>query len=126
MKTILLLLISVFLGVLGQVLLKKGVMDLGPIEGFDLGLLKVIFKPLVLLGLLSYASSSVFWLIVLSRAELSYAYPMVAIGYVFVFFFSWWYFGDKVTPTRIVGLVLIVVGVVLVAITQNSTPPPGN
>lgn len=123
MKTILLLLVSVFLGVLGQVLLKKGVMGSGPIEGFNIGLLKMIFKPLVLLGLLSYASSSVFWLIVLSRAELSYAYPMVAVGYVFVFFFSWWYFGDKVTLIRIFGLILIVVGVVMVALSQNSASP---
>jgi drug/metabolite transporter (DMT)-like permease len=122
MKTLILVLISVFLGVLGQVLLKKGVMTTGPIDEFNLGLIKIIFKPLVLLGLLSYASSAVFWLVVLSRAELSYAYPMVALGYVFVFFFSWWYFNDKVTPVRIIGLVFIVIGVVLVALSRNPSP----
>jgi multidrug transporter EmrE-like cation transporter len=115
--TIVLILISVFLGVAGQVFLKQGVLDVGPVK-FNREIFKILIRPFVLLGLVCYATSSFFWLLVLSQTELSYAYPMVALGYVFVFFFSWWFFHDKVTLVRILGLVLIVVGVVLVAITS--------
>jgi drug/metabolite transporter (DMT)-like permease len=115
--TIVLILISVFLGVIGQVFLKQGVLNIGPVK-FSREIFKVLIRPFVILGLICYATSSVFWLLVLSRTELSYAYPMVALGYVFVFFFSWWFFHDKVTVIRVLGLVLIVAGVVLVAITS--------
>jgi multidrug transporter EmrE-like cation transporter len=120
-KTIALILLSVALGVTGQIFLKQGVSADGPITGINRALLATFFRPLVLLGLSCYVLSSVSWLVVLSRTELSYAYPMIALGYVAVFFLSWWFFDDKVTWVRVVGLVLICTGVVLVALTK----PPG-
>ncbi len=121
MKTIALILLSVALGVTGQIFLKQGVSADGPITGFNRALLVTFFRPLVLLGLFSYGLSSIAWLVVLSRTELSFAYPMIALGYVLVFFLSWWFFQEQVTWVRIVGLFLICFGVVLVAITK----PPG-
>ncbi len=52
---------------------------------------------------------------VLSRTELSFAYPMVAMGYILVFLLSWWLFKDSINLIRIIGLVLIFVGVLLIA-----------
>lgn len=120
MKTIALILLSVALGVTGQIFLKHGVSTEGVITGLNRALLATMVKPFVLLGLFCYGLSSISWLIVLSRTELSYAYPMVALGYVLVFFLSWWFFDDKVTWVRVAGLVLICSGVVLVAITKPS------
>ena len=118
MKTLGLLLLAVVLGVTGQIFLKQGVSSSGAITGVSRELVGVIIRPLVLLGFACYGLSSLFWLVVLSRTELSYAYPMIALGYVLVFFLSWWIFHDKVTWTRIGGLALICLGVVLVAITK--------
>ncbi|MGD8718786.1 MAG: EamA family transporter [Candidatus Zixiibacteriota bacterium] len=120
MKTVALILLSVALGVTGQIFLKYGVGTDGAITGINKALFHTLLKPFVLLGLFSYGLSSISWLVVLSRTELSYAYPMVALGYVLVFFLSWWFFGDKVTWTRVVGLLLICSGVVLVAITKPA------
>jgi drug/metabolite transporter (DMT)-like permease len=120
-KTIALILLSVALGVTGQILLKQGVSAGGPITGLNRALVATIFRPLVMLGIFSYAISSVSWLVVLSRTELSFAYPMIALGYVLVFFLSWWFFDERVTWVRITGLFLICFGVILVAITK----PPG-
>jgi drug/metabolite transporter (DMT)-like permease len=120
-KTIALILLSVALGVTGQIFLKQGVSAEGPITGLNKGVLTMLFKPMVLLGLFSYGLSSISWLVVLSRTELSYAYPMVALGYVFVFFLSWWFFDERVTWIRVIGLFLICFGVVLVAITKPPT-----
>ena len=120
MKTIALILLSVALGVTGQIFLKHGVSTEGAITGLNKALLATMVKPFVLLGLFCYGLSSISWLVVLSRTELSYAYPMVALGYVLVFFLSWWFFDDKVTWVRVAGLVLICSGVVLVAITKPT------
>jgi drug/metabolite transporter (DMT)-like permease len=120
-KTIALILLSVALAVTGQIFLKQGVSAEGPITGLNKAVLVTLFKPMVLLGLFTYGLSSIAWLVVLSRTELSFAYPMVALGYVLVFFLSWWFFDERVTWVRIVGLFLICFGVVLVAITK----PPG-
>ncbi|MGQ9705847.1 MAG: EamA family transporter [bacterium] len=124
MKTILFILLAVFLGVSGQMLLKIGLQKTPPMEGLSIKIIKLIFKPYIFSGFISYGVSSLFWIIVLSRTELSYAYPMVALGYVLVFIFSWLYFKDQVTLTRVVGLILICIGVVLVAITQPPPPKP--
>ena len=121
MKTIALILLSVALGVTGQIFLKQGVSAGGPITGLNKAVLVTLFKPMVLLGLFSYGLSSISWLVVLSRTELSFAYPMVALGYVLVFFLSWWLFDERVTWVRVAGLCLICFGVVLVALTK----PPG-
>lgn len=112
---------SVGLAVTGQIFLKQGASAEGPITGLNKALWVTLFKPLVLLGIFCYGLSSISWLVVLSRTELSFAYPMVALGYVLVFFLSWWFFGEQVTWVRITGLFLICFGVVLVAITK----PPG-
>jgi drug/metabolite transporter (DMT)-like permease len=120
-KTIALILLSVALGVTGQMFLKQGVSAEGPITGLNRALLTTMFRPLVLLGIFSYGLSSISWLVVLSRTELSFAYPMIALGYVLVFFLSWWFFDERVTWVRIMGLFIICFGVVLVAITK----PPG-
>ena len=121
MKTIAVILFSVILGVAGQLFLKQGVRSSGAISGLSWETVSILFRPLVILGFISYGVSSLGWLVVLSRTELSFAYPMVALGYVLVFFFSWWFFGDKVTAVRVIGLVLICLGVVLVALSK----PPG-
>jgi multidrug transporter EmrE-like cation transporter len=121
MRTLGLILLAVVLGVVGQLLLKQGVSADGPIGGINRALLATIFRPLVLLGFACYGLSSLFWLVVLSRTELSFAYPMIALGYVLVFFLSWWFFHDKVTWVRLVGLALICGGVVVVALSKPPT-----
>lgn len=121
MRTIALLLVAVALGVTGQIFLKQGVSTEGPISGINRGLIATVFKPLVLVGFICYGLSSLFWLVVLSRTELSFAYPMVALGYVLVVFLSWLIFKEGVTWARVVGLALICVGVVVVGLTKPPT-----
>lgn len=121
MKTIAMLLLAVVLGVTGQILLKQGVSGDGPISGLNKTIIHTLFKPLVILGFLCYGLSSLFWLVVLSRTELSFAYPMIALGYVIVFFLSWLLFHDKITWMRIAGLALICGGVLMVAFTKPPT-----
>ena len=119
MKSLLLIFVSVILAVLGQLSMKQGMLKVGyvPFElaKFGSSFSRVITTPFVLLGLFLYVISTVFWLVVLSRVELSYAYPMISIGYVLVIFLSWLLLHEHISSGRILGVLLICSGILLVA-----------
>jgi multidrug transporter EmrE-like cation transporter len=48
--------------------------------------------------------------------DLSYAYPMVALGYVLVCVFSVLLFKETMPMLRIAGLGVIIIGVIMIAI----------
>lgn len=113
MKDIILILASVALGVMGQVSLKKGMLLSGSI-GLTLSLIKVIFTPYIFLGLVLYAIAMFLWLSILSRVELSYAYPMLSLSYVFIILASWLIFNEHLSLLRLLGVVFICLGVMMV------------
>ena len=66
---------------------------------------------LVLLGL-----SMLFWIMVLSRLELSRAYPMLSINYVLLLYLSRVLYAEKIPLSRVAGVLLIVIGVAIMGI----------
>jgi multidrug transporter EmrE-like cation transporter len=58
--------------------------------------------------------SVVIWIGALSRTPVSVAYPMLSIGYIVNALAAWYLFSEVLTPTRIAGIAVIIVGVVLV------------
>jgi len=119
MKNFLLILCSVLLAVLGQVFLKKGMLQIGEIPlnfGTPFFLLGRVFTNFRLfLGFSLFALSSIVWLVVLSRVELSFAYPMVSIGYVLTVFISWKFLGEGVSSLRWAAVCVICAGVLLLS-----------
>jgi uncharacterized membrane protein len=120
MHPLALVFMAVALGSVGQVSMKHGVSAaqitigaFGP-QAF-LNAFRAIFTPYVFLGFVLYGISSLIWLMVLKTQELSYIYPMIAVGYVVVVFLSWFFFGDRIGWDRMAGVALICAGVVLVA-----------
>ena len=72
----------------------------------------LFFLPMVLLGLVVYALSAVCWLAILSKVDLSFAYPMISIGYVAILLMGWLVFGEQVSWLRWLGVMLISMGIV--------------
>lgn len=118
---------GVLLNAVAQLLLKAGAASAGQISmtagasalwrtAFGLAL-----HPSILGGLACYAISVVVWIVALSRVEVSIAYPMLSIGYVLNAVLAWWLFGENVNPQRWLGIGVIIVGVVLVARSGNSS-----
>lgn len=68
----------------------------------------------VLAGLLAYGVGALIWLAVLSKVDVSLAYPFVSLGFVMVVLLSALLLGEHITPMRLIGLGFIVLGVVLV------------
>ncbi|MBI4299748.1 MAG: hypothetical protein HY677_01330 [Chloroflexi bacterium] len=114
MKWLPLILGSVLLGVLGQLSLKSGVSNVEPGSPGSF-LIRALTTPMVLVGLAIYALSSLLWLLILSKVTLSYAYPMLSLGYVLVVVASATFFREQVSPARWLALLVICGGVALLA-----------
>jgi len=116
MEVIVLVLISVLLGVFGQLSLKQGMKNVGNFELKDFlssRIFELVVEKFVVIGIVLYAIATLLWLVVLSKAELSFAYPMLAIGYILIAIFGKTFFGENVTFVRFLGILLISVGVFL-------------
>ena len=119
-QSMLLIIISVSLGVAGQVCLKVGMNRVGEIDAASLTRLAEALKrafslPLVWLGLACYGIGALLWMVILSRLDLSHAYLMLASMYVLIPLVSWLVLGEHVPPMRWLGMVVVVLGVVIVA-----------
>lgn len=118
MKNFLMILLCVFLGSAGQLALKHGMNSVGRFGG-DTPLIDAFIRafksPFVVGGFLCYGLSSLIWLIILSRVPLSWAYPMIAMGYVVVVILSRVLLNEHVSATRLVGTLVICAGVILVS-----------
>ena len=114
-----LILLDVILNVTGQLSLKHGMSKIGNFSLSLSTLPPVFFKAAtnlpVLFGLFCYGLGFLVWLIVLSKAEVSYAYPLISLGYVFTAILAWVLFGEAVGEMRMVGIVIICLGVFLIA-----------
>lgn len=75
----------------------------------------MVFSPLVLLGLTLYGVGTLLWLFALRQLDLSLAYPFVAMSFVMVAGSGMLFLGEPVQPTRLIGLGLIILGLLVMA-----------
>jgi multidrug transporter EmrE-like cation transporter len=116
---ILYILISVLGSAIGQLLLKKGMNSMGPVTLSFNQLPSVLWQmatnPNVFFGLAVYLIGTIFWLAALSRVDLSFAYPFASFNYVVMLVASWMMFDEKITFSRLLGTVVIGIGVLLIS-----------
>jgi len=76
--------------------------------------MQVAVNPFVLAGLLAYVVSVAVWLLVLSRVEVGFAYPLLSVGYIVNAVAGYYLFQENLSLTRITGILIIIAGVYLV------------
>ena len=113
-----LILLGVFLNAAAQLSLKQGMRTIGhfafSLENiFPIGT-RVILNPFVFAGLVCYVISVIVWLMALSRVEVSYAYPLLSVGYIVTAFAGQFFFQEALGPMRWAGILIICIGVFLV------------
>ncbi len=121
MTALLWLVPAMLLSTTGELFLKRGMNEIG---SFDFAstdtilptLMKIAANPNIWLGFIGFGGGSVFWLSVISRVPLSLAYPMLAFSYVIVVVESWIFLGEGFHPLRVIGAVVVGVGVALVGL----------
>ena len=120
LSTLLFIFVSVAMSALAQIVLKTGMSstNIGPsltARRWGDAAWLVATNPWVVLGLTLYFLSAVVWLIVLSRVEVSLAYPFVGIGFILTMLLGWLVIGDTMSVSRVAGTLMIAGGVVLIA-----------
>ena len=120
MSFIQLLITSVIFNVTANILLKTGVTKIGGISGqktlLSTELAKAALSPFIIFGLMLYGLSFIIWLRVLSFNDLSRAYPIFAsLVFLLTTIGAVRFLGENITITRIVGIVVILLGIYIVA-----------
>ncbi|OGC06567.1 hypothetical protein A2526_01700 [candidate division WOR-1 bacterium RIFOXYD2_FULL_36_8] len=117
MTNILLIMVSISLAVIAQLSMKHGMNEFGSFQVTQIlsKIAPMLSNPWVFTGFALFGLSSIFWLAVLSRMNLSFAYPMVSLAYVAVAFLSMILFKESVSFIRWLGIFIICFGVFLIS-----------
>lgn len=103
----------------GQILMKKGMMSFSvrpATANIILQMLKLmVTNPYIFLGLLMAVTSTVSWMMTLSRLELSFAYPFLSLAFPLVLIFSFIILGEKSSIMQCLGIFVIFIGLVIIS-----------
>lgn len=115
-QTTLLILLDIVMVVAGQFCMKFGINKVGAFNSMPTSqfLVKAFTTPIILLGIALYAISAVVWIAILSKVELSFAYPLLSIGYVLILLVSWAFLGEQMNFFKVLGIIFIVFGIIFI------------
>ncbi len=108
-------LFCVMLSSAAQIALKRG-MNTPEGSGFSSTYAHAMSSPMVWLGITLYGLSTLLWLWVLSRLDVSLAYPLVSLGFVLTMSVGVFWLNEPFSWTRVVACGFIVMGVCLLAL----------
>jgi drug/metabolite transporter (DMT)-like permease len=106
-SSMLLIVLSSFIGSFGAVLLKSGAGRL------HRNITSLLFNYHLAAGITLYLLSSYFFVLGVRQGELTILYPLVALSYVFTMVWSRLFFGEPFTKAKFLGLAMIVSGIAL-------------
>lgn len=120
-----LILLSVGLAALAQLTLKHGMNQVTDASGTaqlnGSSLKAIVTNPSVIGGLAIFGVSAFVWLLVLSRASLSFAYPFASLSYLLIVLADRFVLRQQIPPLRWAGVFFIMIGIVLVAQTPHAS-----
>lgn len=105
---------TILLTVYGQLVIKWQVLLAGefPIGGRDqmAFLLRLLLSPWVISAFLAALLASVTWMAAMTKLQLSHAYPFMSLAFILILIFSGLLFHEPITPLKIFGIILVIVG----------------
>lgn len=119
MNSVVLILLSCLVTVVGQVAFKLGANVFAEVEFSVPALPRVLWQmltsPTIIFGFFMFGLGAVLWLFALARTELSFAVPLASVTYPLVLVAGVLVFREPVTVTKVIGTLLVAGGVVLVS-----------
>lgn len=114
---LILILSSVILNCLAQLFMRKGMLDVGTVALHSLvsQSFNMLSNIWLWIAMFCYAVSVFLWMVVLSKVEVSYAYPFLSVGYVLAAVAGYFFFSESLTLMRILGIFIICVGVYIIS-----------
>ena len=111
-------LLTIALTVYGQLVLKWRITAYGELPGGASEragfLLRLLLDPFILSGLFAAFLAALAWMAALAELELGRAYPMMSLSFVLVLLLSGWLLGEPLSPAKLGGVALIVLGAVVI------------
>lgn len=117
---LLLIALNTVILVIGQFLWKTGMTKKEADFSSVFGILKLLFSPYIFSGLVMYGFATVLWLFILSKVQLSVAYPLQSFAYLFTVIGAYFVFGEPITLWKVVGVLFIMLGVSIIGISEAS------
>jgi drug/metabolite transporter (DMT)-like permease len=109
MNILILCIVNVVLLGCGQMLFKRVARD-AEIAGF-FDIVKLVSSPFMILAIATYGVATFLWVYILTKAPLSYAYPIQALAFPLVVICSLVFFNESIPANRWIGIGIIIVGV---------------
>ena len=108
------ILLTLLLTAYGQLILKWRINLLGTFpDQFKLQLCylgKALIDPYIISSFIAAFLASLTWIAALTKFEISYAYPFMSLSFILVLVFSYLLFNEPLTLNKIMGIILIMVG----------------
>jgi drug/metabolite transporter (DMT)-like permease len=132
-KLLLILCIGLVFESTGVILLKKGMIQIGDLNGVTVAeIFRVVragaTNPQIWLGMFFEALFFFCLLILLARSEISLLWPLTALSFVFATFAAIWFLGERVSSIRWAGVILIMIGAAFISYSEHAKekpePPP--
>ena len=79
-------------------------------------LVEFIFRPWILFAISATFLSGLTWILAMTKLDISYAYPYVALTFVVVPLLGFYLFGEAMSPGKILGGVFILTGIFVVMV----------
>jgi drug/metabolite transporter (DMT)-like permease len=106
---------------LAQVLLKVGALKI-PSERFTgvnaetaLAFVSVLFSKYIFTGMIIYVFSAAMWIWVLTKVDISLAYPFISLSFIITLGFGVTLFQEPLTAMKLFGTAIIMIGCVIIA-----------
>ena len=124
-KTLVMVLAMVVCANVGDLMLKRGMSQIGAVSltmhGLQHAFLLTITNGTIWIGILFLSGFMLSYMTVLSWADYSYVMPAGAFGYALLTLLAVVFLHESVSPRRWIGVVMICVGVLLVGQTKPRT-----
>lgn len=108
---------TILFTVYGQLVLKWQVSQAGALPAGNGAKLFFLFglllNPWVVSGFIAAFLASLCWMAAMTKFNLSHAYPFMGLTFVLVLIGSGLFFGEALTPLKIAGTALIVLGIIV-------------
>jgi len=130
-KLLLILLVGLVFESTGVILLKKGMTHIGDMNGYTAAEIFRVVKsgatsPQILLGVFFEALFFGCLLILMSKSDISFLWPLTALSFVFATLAAMIFLGESVSWIRWVGVALIMLGAAFISYSEHAKEKPAS
>lgn len=114
--------LTILLTVYSQLIIRWQMSLRSPPDGFEDKLVFYVtnlFRPWIVTAIVATFFAGLSWMVALSKFQLSYAFPFMALNFLLIMLAGYIFFGEAITSAKMWGNILIIFGVFILAMAQE-------